>query len=719
MIGIFLLITTWLGIYTLCRELAARGSIACTWRISWALACVGWGALLTLIVEISSLLQAFHRPAILIAWSISAAGTLGAAVWLAWRRGKHPRTALHALLARLRAIAAAAGNSSAPDSRRSPMPPAAFRHNYDLRLIWGATVLIVLCLGCIALLFPATIWDSMTYHMPRVMHWVQQQSVEHYPTNNTRQLESGPWASFAVAMLYLCWGNDQLVNGVQWFAMLGSVVVTPLIARQLLLGRLPADLPAEAATRPDRSGQLRIEAWTALLVATLPIGVTQSITTQNDYVTAYWLVCLVCLSLALLSEPNNRWYLTGAGLALSLGILTKATFFIYATPLVIVVGIWFLWKVRRIHLIGRVIFVFTVALLLLNLPHLARNYAIFQSPLGSPVVFSLVRNKDLSPGALASNIIRNLALQVNTGIPPLTTAINSLLLWLHHFTGKALSDPATTFYGQTFSFPTTVQISGSVASNPYHLFLALFAALAARPSGTVRDWRLLLYGLSIVFSFVIFCLYLIWQPWHTRLHLAYFLLLAPFTATLLIPRLFRPLIVLVSLLLVGWAGYCVAYNMSRPLNPGNTSALLPREQQYLLIKPHLYEPTIRAAGDIIASGCQQVGIKMGFDDWEYPLWVALSNRGYQGRIDHVLVENESAGTRALAELPCALITTLPDLPAGWKTALPHRIDYGPFAVYMHTGVEAERRVGGVQTRASPSREPSPHPSKRLGLTSSA
>ncbi|XGB42694.1 MAG: hypothetical protein LVS60_02285 [Nodosilinea sp. LVE1205-7] len=44
----------------------------------------------------------------------------------------------------------------------------------------------------VALVAPPNNWDSMTYHMARVMYWIQHQSVAHYPTHNLRQLDSPP-----------------------------------------------------------------------------------------------------------------------------------------------------------------------------------------------------------------------------------------------------------------------------------------------------------------------------------------------------------------------------------------------------------------------------------------------------------------------------------------------------------------------------------------------
>ena len=55
---------------------------------------------------------------------------------------------------------------------------------------------IVVMAGLTAIVAPPNTYDSMTYHLPRVMHWIQNQSVAHYPTHIPRQLHFPPGAEF-------------------------------------------------------------------------------------------------------------------------------------------------------------------------------------------------------------------------------------------------------------------------------------------------------------------------------------------------------------------------------------------------------------------------------------------------------------------------------------------------------------------------------------------
>jgi hypothetical protein len=45
-------------------------------------------------------------------------------------------------------------------------------------------LLIVALTGVTAFVSPSNNWDSMTYHMSRVVHWIQDRNVSFYPTHN-------------------------------------------------------------------------------------------------------------------------------------------------------------------------------------------------------------------------------------------------------------------------------------------------------------------------------------------------------------------------------------------------------------------------------------------------------------------------------------------------------------------------------------------------------
>ena len=154
----------------------------------------------------------------------------------------------------------------------------------------------------------------MTYHLARVAHWAQQASVVFYPTHIIRQIHQPPWAEYAALHLFLLWGGDRLANFVQWGSMILSLVGVSVIARQL-----------GAGTR----GQL----LAAFACATIPMGIMQAATTQNDYVVTLWLVCLTSALLALRTQLDLAPALVAGG-SLGLALLTKATAYVLATPLV-------------------------------------------------------------------------------------------------------------------------------------------------------------------------------------------------------------------------------------------------------------------------------------------------------------------------------------------------------------------------------------------------
>src|SRR5262245_29168670 len=59
-------------------------------------------------------------------------------------------------------------------------------------------VLITALTSVTAFASPPNTYDSMTYHMSHVVHWIQDHNVSFYPTHIPRQNFQNPWAEFAI-----------------------------------------------------------------------------------------------------------------------------------------------------------------------------------------------------------------------------------------------------------------------------------------------------------------------------------------------------------------------------------------------------------------------------------------------------------------------------------------------------------------------------------------
>lgn len=672
------MVLAWLGCFWLCRELAARRRIDPDWKLSWALACAGWGALLTFLTEGSSLARAFNAPVLRLAWWGVDLALLGSAAVLARSRHALSRAGFRRWLDAVRMV------------QEAPWPR-------DAKLFLAATVLLAAFLFGLALSFATTNWDSLTYHLPRMMHWIQNQSVNHFPTNNSRQIEFAPWSSFVLAHLLLLSGEDRLLNLVQWVAMISSLIVVAWIVKQLALAAGASELAGSSA--PSR----RLTAFAVLLVVTIPIGLVESINPQTDYTAAFWLCGLVAFTLALLAEPANRWYALGAGLSCGLGVLTKATTFLYAAPWIVVAGPCLLFRARTGRDRVLLAVLFSGAFVSLNAPHMLRNDALYGSPLGSPTMFARERNERVTAPAVFSNILRNLALHNGSGIAPVTRALNWIAARAHRLTGQDLNDPATTYHVGKFQFPENFLVYDSYASGTFHvLLIGLALCLACR--APIRNRRLWCYAGLILTSFVLFCAYLKWQQWHVRIHLAYFVLLMPFVALLLCQRCPRWVPALASGVVLLFGACTLARNLSRPIgNPGFVT--LPRENQSLFVHGQpINGPYGSLASAIVASHCRVVGLKLGFDDAEYPLWVMLRNRGFRGEMHHIFVEDNSFRLDTGDVPPEVIVAGSGTPPASVRMQYPFQTTFGDFVLLSRTSIPRLPSAAPVGATASLDRD---------------
>jgi 4-amino-4-deoxy-L-arabinose transferase-like glycosyltransferase len=231
------------------------------------------------------------------------------------------------------------------------------------KALLGATALICGVLLGVALISPPNNVDSALYHMARVMHWAQNASLRPYPTIMEHQLYKPIWAESAILHMRVLWGSDTPANLVQWFSMVGSLVAVSGIA-SLLGARRAAQFLAVA------------------FAVSIPMGILQSTSTQNDFVAAFWAVCLAYLVVLSVRRRLTGWELAALAASVGLGTLTKGTAFVYAPPFVA----WFLVNelaargVRRAVVAGLAVAAVAV---LLNTGFWARNVAVYGGPYGS------------------------------------------------------------------------------------------------------------------------------------------------------------------------------------------------------------------------------------------------------------------------------------------------------------------------------------------------
>ena len=256
-----------------------------------------------------------------------------------------------------------------------------------------------------------------------------------------------------------------------------------------------------------------------------------------------------------------------------------------------------------------------------------------------------IANAWFTPQAFFSNAVRNLALHTGIG------RFESTVRGMHEMLGIDVNDPRTTV--DEFAIPKLLDLyqvlHEDYAGNPLHLVLILAAtgALLLRRSGRANR-TVLSYVVALISAFVLFCVLLRWAPHHSRIQLSMFVLSSPL-AGLVLSRMSRfKAHAIISILIVGSLPW-VFLNRNRPLlfevlrvkgfvlksdftNIFNTD----RTTQMFRNRPELKDAYVGAASLLAARNCDRIGLSIGSDDWEYPLWKLLHiGSGSSYRVEHV------------------------------------------------------------------------------------
>ena len=477
---------------------------------------------------------------------------------------------------------------------------------------------------------PPNNFDSMTYHLPRIMHWIQNQSVAHYPTPNPRQIAFSPGPAFLTMHTQLLVGSDRWVNTVQWLAWFGGVLGISWLTQKL----------------GTPSAQ-----WIAGVIAvSVPMGVLQSATTQSDLVATFCVVALACFTLpkTTVSIQDGFWI----GAALGLAALVKPTSLLFSFPLIVLL----IYKLARFKKLTTITLraILTSLIVAATLPAMSywRNWQTFGSALG---VSTGTVNEKISLASALSNAVR--LFYINVPIP----GLKGLILTFHDsILNFDANDPLTTFQGESFSkISPLIYLAPheDFVGSPLHWLLGLMALTwiyfrLSKCSSKQVDRNLASLATVVVINIALFCVLLKLQPWGNRLILGAVVLMSPVIAHFIESfnkSGFRRMRVLIVLLVAAMAllyGLTSVRNPVIPLPLGEVSSksIINTSREDLYFDNSQTGRAIKSSylssmKTISALDCYDVGLALDINDWEYPFWRFLP----AVRFWHISVDNPSRG----------------------------------------------------------------------------
>ena len=607
---------------------AGRDKAVSSWRRAFLLAAIAWSAAGTIILELLSLFEGITPLKLAIAWSTILVGLL-----VALDRRSH-------LL-----------------SMRPSIPKLSSVGGPGDKLVTSGIAVCVCLLFAIAVVAPPNTVDSLLYHMTRAANWAQNASLRHYAANYGHQLIMPIWAESQILQLRILWGGDRLSNLVQWFSMVGSLIGVSEIARLF---------------RAPRTGQLLAAAF----AVSVPMGILQATSTQNDYVVTFWLVCLGYLVVSDRLGERSRGDLLFLGLALGLSLLTKATAYLYALPFVA----WYLVFVSRrdgFAFAVKASLIIASLAVVLNLGYWGRNYATYDGPLGpSDFVSDFVRlgpGPDLSESdhplrRMTQDWPANLLSRVSTTLARnIMTPSFGLSAWLFaRIPSLPLGLPAE-FESEMLA---SIWNHEDTAGNPLHLafvpltvsVLGLGVALGRRRlSPGVGQYMVCAVG-----GLLLLALVLENGPslFGLRFQLPFFVMWSPIVGSSLSRILGRKAARLIAggflLTSVPW----LLFNNTRPaigrqpyVTRTQSIFVAPQAEIMFAMAPHLREPYTEATDRIRATGCTKIALRIDSSDPGYLFWWLLSAPESGYRIESIATYDVLARYLVPYFVPCAVICT--------------------------------------------------------------
>ncbi|KAF0135190.1 MAG: hypothetical protein FD145_16 [Candidatus Saganbacteria bacterium] len=484
----------------------------------------------------------------------------------------------------------------------------------------------------VAFIAPPNNYDSMTYHMARVEHWMQNKSLDYYPTHILRQLSYTPGAEYIILNFQVLSSSDRFANLIQWMSMFGCVLLATYITK--IFG-----------------GNKKEQILSAFICSTIPMGIMQSTSTQNDYVATFWLFCFVYFVLKHLSE-NHILNIIGASMAFGMTILTKPTAMFMSIPFIVWLIVLVIGKMR--WRFWKPLLLFILIAFLINTGFYLRNINLFNKIIEPD---RGTANAIFAPKNIISNMIKYSSLQFASPAPQINKMLYDSVRSFNNIIGVEINDSRTSYDNYKILYSPHEDVIG----NPIHLLLAFICIIVFLIFGRNKDKKLVLYIISLVAGFMVIFILLAFQMGFNRFSLSFYVMLSPFIA-IIANRIFSKILLLfVVILSIVCALPPLFMNTIRPIIPPpfahrSKNSILNTPRQSFYFDAGGREEEYRSYKNIVEIIKKRKYVNVGVIgiNCEYPLWALLKDSGIRFRLEHLEVDNISKSIKMDFE-PSAVI----------------------------------------------------------------
>ncbi|TLV00290.1 glycosyltransferase family 39 protein [Dyadobacter luticola] len=342
-------------------------------------------------------------------------------------------------------------------------------------------------------------FDSHSYHLNRILIWIQNGNLDHFPTVHLQQTYLNVFAEYLALDTFLLAGSDQFTGIIQFGSFLGSLAGISLLAKRFGL---------------KQNGQL----LAAALQLTLPIGIFESTSTQVDYCACFFFVLFVYFGFELLQKPSNSTLFVFL-LSLAFGGFSKYTIFIFGLPFAVYFGFRILLQYR----IAYALKVLVLAVILLGAifaPFFYRNYEIFGHVM-RPLRGTAFASEELPVDKYGlkytiSGIVKNASLSLGLPDTRFNQFLENKIRDFHHLIGVDVDDLGL----RLDAFTVKYSVHEDMIPNTLQLWMIVLCSILLFfiKGNTEFKWL----WICAVLGFVLFCTLMKFQAWSTRTQMPFY-----------------------------------------------------------------------------------------------------------------------------------------------------------------------------------------------------